>query len=330
MDRDRIPDLKADSEDDDDDDEKDRVPPRKLGFNNNVELPRVELKYKSDESDTCKVIDNNCTAIRMYWLSNLLPEATMFKVSEMPAIQSERGVMRILVLAGSISHFSGDILEVLFEHWVRQYDHILFLFGPYDVGMGTVSMGEVFCRKLQSKVGEEKLSIFQPGYLDSVLFTGPGVRFVGAPCWPANDEFIYKEAAVYEEERVENDAAESVYYKACMNAVDKKRYLTLKTAAHLLKGDVATIIAALHGAIYKRIRETRIVVTYGCPDTQLSIGVKEGHPFRGDITMGSRNMYAFLEKNVDYWIYGAKGDNPRSRMGPIITLSQPCPDFRIF
>ncbi len=102
-----------------------------------------------------------------------------------------------------------------------------------------------------------------------------------------------------------------------------KRYVQKTAACRRLKQDVAVLVTALVHAEQKRAQETRIVVTYGCPDDQLATTVKHNDPFRGVAHLGGQPVYKYLEGHVDYWIYGAKGDDFRSSMcnGKIVTLS---------
>ncbi len=278
-----------------------------------------ELPLADSESRTCKVVDTNDVAAKVYWFSCLLPEATQFKVNEMPVIQKEKGTLRLLVIAGNLTHFAGDMDTILIEHWKKAWDHILFVPGPYDYGRGTLCAGDDYCIRLQHLMGQEKFTVFVPGLTDSVLFSGPGLRFIGAPCWPTDPE-IYKEARVYESTRGpgREPLSGSALVKAQVDVIDKKQYVGKSAAEKRLRQDVAVLIVALREVEKKREQETRIVVTYGCPDEQLSTSVKHNDPFRGAVTLGSPPVYTYLAQQVDYWIHGAKGDDFRSSISTVI------------
>lgn len=297
-------------------------------FHNEHTRGGQHFELAQGESKTCKVIDTRDVAARVYWFSCLLPEATHFKVSEMPVIQKEKGVLRLLVIAGSLSHFAGDIGEILLEHWKTAWDHILYVPGPYEYGSGTLCAGDDQCIMLQHRVGQEKVTVFVPGLTDSVLFTGPGLRFLGAPCWPTDPE-IYREARVYGSTRFSSSSssssslAGSALLKAQVEMIHDRKYVETAEASTRLRQDVAVLIVALKETEEKRVRETRIVVTYGCPDEQLATTVKHNDPFRGAVSLGSKAVYDYLGRQVDWWIHGAKGDDFRSSIcgGNIITLN---------
>ena len=272
------------------------------------------VERQHQESRTCKVVETSATSARVYWFSCLLPEASHFKVDELPVIKQERGILRLLVIAGNLSHFGGDITVILLEHWKKQWDHILFVPGPYEYGKGTVCLGDDYCAMLQQQMGHEKFTVFLPGLTDSVLFRGPNVRVLGAPCWPVGDCTVYKEARVYEPVSNIETLSGSSLEKARMGIVNDCLYLGKQTAEKRLKRDVATLVVALREVEAVRAEETRIVVTYGCPDEQLSTEIKHNNPFRGTVALGSPAFYTYFGRHVDWWIHGAAGDSVRASM----------------
>ena len=286
------------------------VPPRKKEAN--ALMPPKEPGNNKFEKKT-KMIMSNHRAARVYWLSCLLPEATKFKVNELPCIEDEEGVMRILVICGNLSHFSGDIGDILIEHWISDggWNHVIFVPGPIDYGSGPVELGDAYLETLQETMGHDKFTVFSPSVLKAVAFLGPALRFVGAPCWPV-DNNLYKQARVYE-----MPPGIALDDTGMATAVADKNFLSDKTAQKRLIGDAAIITMALIESEDVRHAETRIVVSYGCPDEKLTIDVPSDHIYRGAVALGSSKFYKYFQGQVDYWLCGAQTDRPRATMGKI-------------
>ena len=309
------------------------------------------------ESETTKVIQSAHHTAAVWWLSCLLPEATKFQVNQVPIPPQTPGVYNVLVVAGNLSAFNSDMIHVLIEYWTGAidpsklapkdrkvggggWDHVIFTPGPFDYSKGTVCFGDKFARELQRHHGEEKFTVLMPGQTDTLFLTGPSVRFVGAPCWPSSDAGdIYKCAAVYElPDKYKTDldaklgpgvATESEYYDAWVGdikiAMANRCYLGEATARTRLNNDIATIVSALRTLPFHfRQQETRIVVTYGCPDQQLfcdhdSDSRAPMDQFRGVFAL-PKQLYDYLDGQVDWWIVGATCDKPRARMGKNIKV----------
>lgn len=314
-----------------------------------------EADHANAELTTTKVIRTGHSKLCFWTLSCLLPEATQFKVGEMPRllpagtsrteakrqgnIIKKADTLYVLVVAGNLSKFAGDIGTFLIDYWIGElgpdptdpnhepakcggWDHVLFVPGPYDYGMGTLDLGDDMLSIYALRHPEGKFTVFERGVTETVLFLGPSVRFVGAACWPVSD--VYRDAAVYVvtkelSDRVDqaggSSAADILLAKRKI-AVAEMSFLRNEDAAELLKMDAAIIVRAFHSLpASAREKETRVVVTYGCPDEQLAVNVSAAHPFRGTVSLGSANIYRYLDTQVDWWVYGARGDASRARMG---------------
>jgi len=248
--------------------------------------------------------------MRIRYISCVMPETTQFKVHELEELPKEPGTVRVLVVAGNMSHFASDINRICFEYWLNlntespctHWDHIIYVPGPFEYGKGTIDMGDDRCEML-NMLAPGKLIVMgsSESMVQSVYFDGPGVRFVGAACWP-------KQAAVYQMSRVFE--IEGSGHKTALDAVGANHTLRAKTANKKLRQDAQCIINTLKKFEDKSSDEVRVVVTYGCPAEVLASEIKGNgeHPFSATVKMGSKEDYDYLARHVDYWIYGALGD----------------------
>jgi hypothetical protein len=240
-----------------------------------------------------------------------MAEATNWRKESLPSPPNEPTVVNILVLAGNITHFAGDLGVSIWDYFLNRsgsWDHIILVPGPYDYGNGTVQRGDEYTCILARL--SPLFTVLNGGEYSrsSVFFTGPNLLIVGAPCWPT-------EARVYELARVcerigEGKAGELV-------AVGHGLHLTEKTAKQRLAADVSSLKAMLSGDDDTTM--TRIVVTYGCPsDTLDSTAEKRGilcRYFKGTVSLGDASVYRFFSDRVDHWIYGASGNRPVQKIG---------------
>lgn len=251
--------------------------------------------------------------LRIFNCSCIMPETTQFKLPELPILQKEKGVMRLLIIAGNLTHFLGDLDTVIWEYLLEKthhWDHIVFVAGPFDYGLGDVATGDKYLMHLSQL--NDRLTVLSsiPGITRCVYFMGPKVRILGAPCWPADTQTPYAAASVYE---MTPDLSTP------MLAVGEGHLLTVATARQRLGRDVAAILGELRDNEATRSQETRILVTYGCPADALTD--ESPSPFSAVTSMGTANMYQYYYAHVDQWIYGARGTRTVSTMGPIICRS---------
>jgi hypothetical protein len=233
---------------------------------------------------------------------------------------------RILVLAGNVSCFAGDLLDIILEHWTkpdqREWNHIILIPGPREYGPGTVCMGDDRCEYFRRIFPAERLTICEaPTVLDIPQFN---TSFVCAPLWPT-ERSIYDEAHVYEVSKDDFIAGTDEWqeYKTQISEAAAKRRVVSQELLNLRSArDRAGILTALLH-LHARNRElspwskkrTVVVATYSAPDEQLSTDIMPLNPFRGTTVMGSAQMYALITATVKTWIVGAHCNKPSQFMG---------------
>jgi hypothetical protein len=265
----------------------------------------------------CVITPKGVTRARIFHFSCLLPEATRFEAKDMPKIQKEAGVMRILVIAGNLTHFAGDLDMPLMDFFLKgtTWDHVILVPGPYDYGSQTLNLCDSYLGLL-AQYNKDRFTVLGNRRGDftppSIFFTGVKLLIVGAPCWPSNPE-AYKRARVYE--YVEGT------HSCEKDAVGVGHFVTRETAEKRLKGDIESIFWALKHDWAKEGIDvaSRVVVSYGCPSEFLALESGcDASNFCGTFKLGDAATFKALgDAGVTEWIYGAAGDVPVQTMGSV-------------
>lgn len=233
---------------------------------------------------------------RVRYVSCLMPEASGFQVDLLPPLPADQGVLRILVVAGNLSHFAGDLDMVLWKHWAKEYEIMVFVPGPYDYGSGTTRTGDTYCDALCEEIPSlTVLNAHSSGCCDSLYLTGPNLRITGALCWPPVLG-LYKESRVFEPGTNETED---------IHNVSEKQYLLRDTAQARLDADLAHLL--VQAELAKAADQKLMVVTYGCPSPAMCSTVRSDHPFRGYFS-ASKSFYTFMLSCTRWWVYGARGN----------------------
>ncbi len=253
------------------------------------------------------------------YVSCVMPETTGFKVGHMPpplvdwpealgsydVVPGEpdsggRGLrLRILVVAGNLSHFAGDLDKVLWEHWRNQYEMMVYVPGPFDYGSGTVRTGDIYCTELEKAFSTLTVLNHHAEGCHAALVVEMAMlnlRIVGAPMWPGDAE-CYKDAKVYHPG--ENNTED-------MANVDAGRLVGKKLAQERLEADLDVVLAQARLAREKD--QALLVVSHGCPDEALCCDVRDNHPFKHPFVAPQAFYREVLPVASHGWIYGAAGN----------------------
>lgn len=290
-------------------------------------LPKTEKIDEKLHAYSTKVIDipadKGWTHAEIFYVSCMQPEASGFKVTHIPVFQRLKHVFRVLVVAGNLSNFAGDLNEALISHWTDEnktaWNHVVFVPGPFDYGPGTVCMGDARCAMMRQEHDPTRLTVCDhPTLLEIPFF---GLRLVGAPLWPVDTE-VAKHARVFmvsEKDWIPgvNDAQE--YLTQVAEAARKQQYVTKEELTVRSARDRVGILSCLRdihqcNLMNKCTKKSQapivIVATYSAPDEQLSTDIRELNPYRATTTMGSKQMYTLITSVVYAWIVGAHTNKP--------------------
>jgi len=245
----------------------------------------------------------------LYSVSCVMPETTNWKIEDLPHWPRALDTWRILIVAGNVAHFAGD-MPLLFwpqllgcGHW----EHIIYVPGPYDYGSGTLQLGDEYLAKLADF--DARLTVFGPSCpCKGIYFTGPHLLVVGAQCFPIAPD-VYKDARVFE--LYPGDLRH-------LDAVTEQHFVRVETAKARLAADVEMLLHMLdreHLYVWDRV-----VVTYGCPDEIMAASRKQS-PFRSVVKLGDKRVYKrFADHRIRWWFCGAPTDKPVSKMTGTDTL----------
>jgi hypothetical protein len=233
--------------------------------------------------------------IRLYYVSNLMPEGTGFKMTNLPTDPRKTHIFTILIVAGNMTHFAGDLFTLMITNFMDLYDHVIYLPGPYDYGKGTDRLGDEMCVALgELRKTDPSLTVIHPG-------VGWGVRFddlfiYGALFWPHDS---YDKADVYEARTI-----------SPVNDVSEAHIVSTQVSRKRLQHDLDVLRSCQF-----EDAGTTVVVTWGCPAEQLCLE-SEGRNFYGCVDYDGLQDIKLPKPN--YWIYGAIGDKERERLGTTI------------
>jgi len=257
------------------------------------------------------VVNIDCRSfdgIRFFYCSNIMPEHTKFKVHELPVVPKKEGkkIMRVLIIAGNLSAFASSMNTILFKHFIESgnWEFIVYVPGPYDYTKGTVEMGDERLKMLaQLKSG--RIFVLGHDLVTCIYFSHYKVRLTGAPCWPKKAN-IHHDITIYEQA--------GSGYSTAFEAVNARHTLRRKTATERLERDRKLIMDTLKRFEEHSEDEIRIVVTHGCPSPLLCCEADDGKRgkwekgFVASFKFGPKEDYDYIFRHVDYWIYGAAGD----------------------
>lgn len=159
------------------------------------------------------------------------------------------------------------------------------------------------------------------GMTRCVSFSGPRLCIAGAPMWPSES---VEEASIFEEISTPSEPASTRKHRLgeAYNAVLNGIRLRKSMVKWRLHRDVANVRMTFDGRAIARHQETRIVVSYGCPSELLATDEPRPGmvPYRGSISLGSKEIYDELDREIDVWIYGSNGNINSSvaKMGNIV------------
>ena len=252
------------------------------------------------------------THLRIYTVSCLMPETTGMKVTDLPRLPKRNDSLRILVIAGNLTHLVGDLDTAIIEYLVEDprscWDLTIYVPGPWDYGQMDVDGGDEMLNRL-SQVFPEKFICLFPRKTSCVQFANPPVKIIGAPLWPV-DPHIYRTSRIYE------CTPEHPTPKA---AIMFASFMTEVTANKRRDRDVAALLSHLRSP-RETPDETRIVVTYGCPYEELALkAAAEITTYFCTVPIGGgKGMNDVIQGNgedgkglgVDHWLVGGHMDGP--------------------
>lgn len=279
------------------------------------------------------------THAEIYYISCLQPEASAFKVTSMPQFQRRKDAFRILVIAGNLSCFAGDLNDALIEHWTdpnkNEWNHVVFIPGPFDYGPGTLCLGDARCELLRQRHDPTRLTVCDTTVLLEIPFFG--LRLVGAPLWPV-DTTVTSHAKIYtvsKEDWIPGVSELQEYQTQVAEAARKQRFVSKETLSIVSNADRHGILSCLRdihqcNLISKCKKEqapTVFVATYSAPDEQLSTDIRDLNPYRATKVMGSAQMYSLITATVHTWIVGAHVNKPvqtiKTEKGTTLVVSNP-------
>ena len=237
----------------------------------------------------------------VYYISCAMPEATQITMDKFPVPPAKSpDTLRILVVAGNLTKYAGDALEVITSHFLSTWDFLVYVPGPFEYAHGTIEMGDDFT-KIMNTV-EHRFVVLGTGenMTRCVHFVGPQLVLIGAPLWPLETE-LYKKIGVYEE------SANQTTAPGARQAVENGRIVRGSMLKFRMMRDVRDLIKTLDGRLSDK--ETRIVVSYGCPTPLISSNINLARTIReydGTVTIKEMDQ---ITPRIDRWIYGANGDD---------------------
>ena len=240
--------------------------------------------------------------------SSVMPESTAWEVNRLPRLKKEPHTGRVLLILGNVAHFAGDMPLRFWSHILAltDWDHFIYVPGPYDYGSGTLELGDSYLRALHKL--DQRLTVFAHGSpLTAVFFTGPRILVRGAACFPV-ETVHYQEAAVYQRgpgnvPTLVDDTMVEANKVADHEAIVEALWVTRARAQGRLDKDVETLLkvnvpeAAAH-----------VIVSYGCPD-EMAAATRKKSPFHAVVKLGDAKTYKrFADIGATFWFCGAPTD----------------------
>ena len=237
----------------------------------------------------------------VHYISCAMPEATQVTIDKYPvAPLKSNDTLRVIVIAGNLSKFAGDAGDIILAHLLSSWDFIVYVPGPYEYAHSTIEMGDDYSKVMGSV--DHRFIVLGTGenMTRCVHFLGPQLVLIGAPLWPLEPE-LYKTIKVFEESSSQTTA------QGATRAVEEGRFVRASMLKFRMMRDVRDLIKTLNGRMNDK--ETRIVVSYGCPTPLISSNICMARTIRSyDGTVNIKEMDQIAPR-IDRWIYGANGDD---------------------
>lgn len=246
--------------------------------------------------------------------SAVMPESTGWESNQLPRFPKQDNTWRILLVLGNVAHFAGTMPEQFWPVMLKlpDWEHIIYVPGPYDYGSGTLELGDSYARKLHAL--DDRLTVFAHTCpTTSIYVTGPRILIRGAPCFPV-ETVHYEDARVYQREHPYVPEMGHTEDSGLNDAADKEaivegRWVTPQRAQERLIKDVDTLLK-----VGNPMALAHVIVTYGCPD-ELAAATRKKSPFHAVVKLGNAKVYAdFAAIGAAYWFCGAPTDKPTCTM----------------
>lgn len=246
--------------------------------------------------------------------SAVMPETTAWESNQLPRFPKRANQWRILLVLGNVAHFAGIMPQQFWPVILKlpDWEHVIYVPGPYDYGAGTLELGDAYLRKLHAL--DNRLTVFAHNCpTTSIYLTGPRVLVRGAACFPV-ETVHYEDARVYQRKHAYIPAMGHIEDSGLDDAADKEaivegRWVTTQRAQERLTKDVETLLKVTNANAV-----AHVIVTYGCPD-ELAAATRKKSPFHAVAKLGSAKVYAqFAALGAAYWFCGAPTDKPTCTM----------------